>query len=319
MLVESVNGLTDRGVEKSRMLAKLRRDPDVWPTWAEIRGAELLARHSRPDARLLIEPRRAQGRHSDFAFEVAGQGTSAIEFKAIGLSDAEQAFSRSMGPLLSGLMPRTGILTMHVRDTSTDINMNRDERRARRREAERLAKYLHPVVRRVGAAVIVGHGTEESYTRRLSQRFGQALPQLGPDQECWVAFHWSNGASIDMVRHTLALTHVPDHIAGIILIGSVAIPGQLDNYVTLLPAPFEGKAREEWQSDTSVEDAKAVLAFVDQSSGVRPTCMRVPGPRRMEPFLRRDGARRILPFNLLLSPDPETFRSHSRSLDDEGR
>jgi hypothetical protein len=306
LLVEAFDNLVGRGVPESKLLSKLKGDRDVWPTWAELQAAGLIARHFPTDMQIIAEPDRSHGaRHADFALEYASGERHAIEFKAIGLSDAEVAFSNAMAPLLPGLLPRFGVLTMHLEDTATTVRLNREQRRYHRLRAERLAKNLHPVARSIAAAAIVGHGTEANYARRLSRRFDEALRQLPAGTASWVAFHWSNGAPFAMVRRALAATAVPEHLAGIMLTGSVAIAGRLDSYVLILPAPF-GKAegQEIWHSEQKVEEAKAILGRVDASSGVRPTYIRVPVGGRMIDFIHRTGSRRIFPFNIVLVPDP---------------
>jgi hypothetical protein len=172
LLAEAVELLVEQGTEESKLLAKLRRDPDVWPTWAELRAAGLIARETTAgDSHLLLEPDRSSGRHADFAFApTEDEPRHSIEFKAIGLSDAEAGFSDRIAPVLPGLPPRHGVLTMHLEDTDTNVVMNRDEPRRHRREAERRARYLPPQVQLMAAATAVGHGTEQSYIRRLSWR-----------------------------------------------------------------------------------------------------------------------------------------------------
>jgi hypothetical protein len=308
LLTESVNELVERGIEEQKLLAKLRRDPDVWPAWAEIHAAGLLARQAPDDGGFVLEARRDAGRHADFSFTSSGEEPAhAIEFKAIGLSDPEAAFSQRMAPLLRGLLPRFGISTMHIEDTAETFALSRDERRYHRREAERHAKHLRdPTLRSIAASVIVGHGTETSYVRRLAARFTEALGQLSRDETCWVAFHWSNGAPVDMVRRALAEAELPDHVAGIILLGTVATPGRLDNFVLWFMAPFnqEGEGEIPWYSDTGVEHAQAIFRAVNESAGVRPSLITAPANGRMVDVLYRAGERRILPFNLILSPDP---------------
>lgn len=308
LLVESVEELVERGIDERKLLRKLRNDPDVWPTWAELRAASLIARSGPADMELQSELGRAAGKHPDFTLAYSHGGSAAIEFKAVGLSDQEVLFCQSMERHLEGLLPRRGIVTMHVADTSTTINMNRAERRRHQLEGERRAKYIHPVGRDMSAAVVVGRGTEETYTRRLTARFREALAQL-PQEDAWVAFHWSNGAPIRMVRRALARAGVPDHVGGVIILGSVAIPGSFDHFVMIFPAPFEDDAEdapgdELWDSDRSIEDAKGLFEAVDQSAGVRATLIRVPAGGRRCDFLRRVGDRRILPFNVILAPDP---------------
>ena len=304
-LVESFDALVERGIDAKKLLGKLRGDLDIWPTWAELRSAGLLARHTDLDARFLVEPDRSKGRHADFAFEYADGTRHSIEFKAIGLSDAEANFGERMGPLLPGLLPRVGVSTMHLLDSTTDVVMNRAERRAHRLRAERLAKNLHPVARGIAAATIVGHGTAPTYATRLARRFHEAIEQLPTDNSCWVAFHWSNGSPVTMVRRALAAAEIPEHVTGVVLTGTIAIPGSIDNFIVIFPRPFDSTDGEEiWNSDTTVEDAQAIFTSVDRSSGLRPTYIRVPYAGRTYDFIRRTGDQRIFPFNLVLDPDP---------------
>ncbi len=43
LLADSVEVLTARGVPRLKLESKLRKDRDVWPTWAELRAARNLA------------------------------------------------------------------------------------------------------------------------------------------------------------------------------------------------------------------------------------------------------------------------------------
>jgi len=305
LLAEAIDLLTARGIDEQRLIAKLRRDPDMWPAWAEIRAAGLLARFSPDDAQLLLEADRAAGRHADFTFAASGdEPRHSIEFKAIGLSDAEVAFANRVAPMLPRLTPRRGINTLHVEDTDVEFMLPREVRRHHRREAERLADNMLPAVRGMAAAVIVGHGTEDTYTRRLTARFREALDQLPAGSTCWVAFHWSNGAPIEMVQRALAATEFPDHVAGVLLVGSVAIPGRLDNYLMWFLAPFSSDGESEWHSDADLAEAQELFEIVNRCGGLRLSYLRVPWRGAMYDFLHRDGQRRILPYNLVLAPDP---------------
>jgi len=307
LLTEGVDELARRGADANRLVGKLRRDPDVWPTWAEIRAAALFARHAPEGARLVLEPRGPCGRRSDFAL-LNGQHRMNIEFKALGLSDEESAFEASMGLLLERLLPRRGLLTMHVGHPAPTINLSRAERRMRKREAEKRAKYLLPPLSSIATATIVGHGTEPGYARRLSDRFLEACRQLDPDDESWVGFHWSNGASVESVRAALASIPVPSFIAGVAVVGSVGLPGRLDNYVVMMPTPFGADGGEDrWGSDTELGPTKAAFGYVNASAGVRPTYIAtIGGPGRIR-LLHRRGQRRIHPYNVVLDPDPSRY------------
>jgi hypothetical protein len=304
-LVESFDALVERGVAPQKLIAKLRGDPDLWPTWAEIRAGGLLVRHSPDDIEITSEPGRKAGRQPDYGIKYASGESISIEFKAIGLSDQEAAFTQRVSPILPHLVPRHGICTVHVQDTDTEVRLNRETRRKHLLQAERLAKNLPPVARPIAAAVIVGHGTSESYTRRLANRFQEAFAQLPPGSNSWIAFHWSNGAPTDMIRRSLARTDPPDHLDGVMLLGTVVIPGSIDNYSLIIPKPFDTTSGEtEWNTDVTVEHAQGIFNRVNESGGVRPTLMRVPSNGRQRDFLHRGGEQRIFPFNLVLAPDP---------------
>jgi hypothetical protein len=301
-LVESIDTLVNRGVPETKLLSKLRGDPDLWPTWAELRAAGQFAFHV-VDAELRLEADRARGRHADFTF-ARDDEIHAIEFKAIGMSDREVSFCQSVAPALPGLLPRKGVLTMHLEDTETPANAPREFRRQQKREAERQEKYLYPTARGIAAACVVGHGTERAYVQRLASRFREAFDQLPEDQLSWVAFHWSNGAPRNMIARTLAEVDRPPHVVGVCILGSVAIPGGTHNFLMWFPAPFSTEGEEEWHSDAGVEEAKGLLSAIDASCGLRPTYIRVPWQGQMIDFLKRTGESRIHPCNILLSPDP---------------
>jgi len=72
LLVESVEYLVSIGVPAVRLLKKLRDDRDVWPTYAEIRAAKLLAAPFKKQASFELEPLRASGKHADFKVRVIG-------------------------------------------------------------------------------------------------------------------------------------------------------------------------------------------------------------------------------------------------------
>lgn len=46
-LSDAFQSLSAAGVPETKILAKLRRDYEVWPAWAELRAADLLLRISR--------------------------------------------------------------------------------------------------------------------------------------------------------------------------------------------------------------------------------------------------------------------------------
>jgi len=306
-LVESFDALVERGVPKEKLLAKLRRDRDVWPTWAEIRAGGLLSAHSPDDMELVAEPGRGAGRHPDYALRYSTGERVAVEFKALGLSDEEVAFSQSAKPLLPQLIPpQHGIVTAHIEGSEIRGWPNRETRRRYKADAARRAKNIHSSTREIAAAVIVAQGLEETYVKRLTYRFHDAFAQLPSDHEWCVGFHWSNGAPREMVRDALSQSEPPENLVGVVFTGSVAIPGSMENFITFIPPPFgTDRGREEWTSgNQSVDYAKTIFTRVEESAGVRPTLIRVPSQGRMRDFLFRGGDQRIFPFNVVLVADP---------------
>ena len=308
LLVESVDALVAVGVPQSKLEAKLRNDADVWPTWAELRAASLFARFAPEGSSFGMETEKASGRHADFTLIDSGKRIS-IEFKALGLSDAEAEFCARVAPMLPLSVPDVGLVTFHSPYTSSGI-IGREDRRAAKRAAVRLAKNLPPALRGAAAATIVGHNTERNYVRRLTHRLKEAIEQVPDGEDCWLAFHWSNGAPTQMVSEALAQMDVPANVRAVVLVGSLGFPGRIDNFMFVLPAPFAGGGKSEYHSAVDPEQAKALAAAADRSGGIRPTLLMVPVDGQMTALLHRDGTQRILPFNLILEADPGWVAEH---------
>ncbi len=305
-LAESVQLLEEHRVERSQIMRKLRDDPDVWPTWAELRAAAKLAETLPEDALFELEPHRNEGKHADFGITYANGETASIEFKAIGLSDAEAEFSRRAADRLPSLIPARGFVTIHTRDMRGELRVDPEGRKQMLRAAPRAIMNAWPGARSAAAAVMVGHGGEPHYARRLAARLREALDQLPGEKACWAAFHWTNGAPIRLVAEALRSMVVPDRVERVILIGSVAHPGLIHNYIHHLIRPFNAPRAETTQVVSKTEDvARGVLQRVEQSAGVRPTILRVPTKHGMRDLINRGGEQRIVPFGLVLDSDPE--------------
>jgi hypothetical protein len=316
-LSESIEKLVDHGVEETRLLSKLRKDPDVWPTWAEIRAAAVLADHAPDGMRLVFEPERAGGKHSDYAFVGEDGERASVEFKALGLSDGEAAFCAAMAPAVAQFFPRPGLVTIHAPTDSHRLNTNRAERREMERTASRLATNL-PVAafHRISGSIATARGAEEGYLVRVGQRLAEGIDQLPPDEPGYVAFHWTNSAASWQVRDALAAMDLPDNLAGVMLVGSLAVPGSLHNFVHLLPAPFpkSGSGEIEMRSETP-DAAQILLEVAELAAGVRAMVVRVPTPGGWGEFLVRDGQRRILPYNIIWDRDPPHAHNRARPED----
>jgi hypothetical protein len=338
LLDDSFQGLLGLGIERTKLVSKLRNDRDVWPTWAELRAARQIASYVAEGGEIELEPGRAEGSQADFRIRrdegsifgdviPTGDWTEvSIEFKAVGLSDDEASFCRRARATLDALSPSSGFVTLHApfdidRD---DIWMNRAMRREGEREAVRLSRSQPAHTLALSGAVVVAQGSESSYLNRLRARFTEALSQLPDDHPCLVAFHWSNGAPFAHVGDLLNEVERPDNVVGIALLGSaVAFPlpdihhfimfgfarESDDDRDDVFYSDIDPEAGEETvalYSRVSEEVGRAVFDRVDRSAGVRASVVRMSasGERHPTEVLRRDGEQRILPYVLLISPDP---------------
>jgi hypothetical protein len=316
LLAEGVVDLTAHGVPETKLLSKLRGDREVWPTWAEIRAADILLRTIPDDVSLTMEAGRARGRHADFRLvgRESGHLATSVEFKALGLSDLEVEFYKRSEPVLNQMCPRLGTAHLHAQieqplEGPSPVQKREGERwlRDARRQLPRHARNL------TGAAV-VGHAGEALYLERLRRRLIEAFAQLPASDECWVAFYWSNGAPHRVVAQVLETIELPGHVAGIILLGAAVVI--LDSQIHIYSSAIEPGSRDaEELTVRSLDDhplAAPVLEVFQSSSGIRPTLLVDPESPRRSPVLKRTGDRRILPFNLLLDKDPPEARLDPR-------
>jgi hypothetical protein len=306
LLVEAIDELVSGGIDRARVLKKVRQDRQVWGTWAELRAGALLRTMVFPEAEMLLEDGRSQGAHADLRFLLEGHedGATSVEIKAIGLSDDEVAFSRRMAPALPKLLPKTGLSHGHAALEAPAPKMTKEMRRAMHKEAAKALREVPLYPTGLRGAAIVGHGSQEHYARRVAGKVAGAVRQLPTTDTCWVAVYWSNGAPMSDVAAAIDWLEIPAHVVGIMLVGSgVAFPHrQIHCFAAVL---HRDAADEEPMDVVSLVDldelAKLVLERFQSSSGVRPTLLKA-GQRVL---LYRDGSRRIFPFNLLLDRDPE--------------
>lgn len=339
LLGDSFEGLIERGIERTKLISKLRNDRDVWPTWAELRAAQQIAGYIAEGGEIQLEPDRAQGRQADFRIRreggdlfgdlipIGGEPEVSIEFKALGLSAGEASFCQRARPTLEALKPSSGFVTLHA---PLDIHrggiwMNREMRREGEREAVRLARSLPAHAHGLSGAVVVAQGAESTYLSRLRARLSEALEQLPDDHPCFVAFHWSNGAPFGPIGQVLNEVDRPDNVVGIALLGSaVAFPypdihhfimwgmardaddDEPEDAFFSEVAPGAGEEAVALYSVVSEDVGRAVFDRVDRSAGVRASVVRtsVFAERHPQDVLMRDGSQRILPYVLLIDPDP---------------
>lgn len=187
---------------------------------------------------LELEAGRDRGKQADFrfsakggdvfrAFPISDSAGISIEFEAIGLSDEETAFCQRARPTLEALRPPRGFITLHVPLDSENMGVWTDEARYHSlQEAIRSARReIPPHASGSSGAVVAAHGTEEAYVRRLRSRLTEALKQLPAEDECWVAFHWSNGAPFAAVHAAIDSIERPTHVVGILVVGSAIVFG----------------------------------------------------------------------------------------------
>jgi hypothetical protein len=351
LLAESFEGLIERGIERTKLLSKLRNDRDVWPTWAELRAAEQIASCLAEGGELQLEPDRAQGRHADFRVRREGgalfgeripTGDAAevsIEFKALGLSDDEASFCRRARRTLDAMKPGAGFVTLHAPHDiqREDVWINRKLRREGEQKAVRLARALPEHTRGLSGAIVVAQDAESAYLARLRARITEAFAQLPTDHPCFVAFHWSNGAPFEPIGQVLNEVTRPENVLGVALIGStVAFPHPDTHHFIMWGiaresedderedafyseiSPEAGEKAVALYSAVSEEVGRAVFDRVDRSAGVRASVVRASVLREQRPreVLLRDGTKRILPYILLIDRDPSELLAAS---DLEGR
>lgn len=306
LLVDALTRLEEAGADHARLLKKIRKDREVWGTWAEIRAAEGILQTVAPGAELRIEEGKSAGAHADLRFLDAGAAMS-VEVKAIGLSDQEVAFCQRMTPALEQLLPREGLGHLHAPIHGQPPRLSREQRRGLDREAKRRTKRVPMWTNGLRGAVIVGHGSEESYAQRVGRRVAQAVRQLPTTDPCWVAIYWSNGAPFDVVARSIPWSEIPGHVNGVILVGcGVAFPhSQIHCFSTAMGRDQPLDADIALHSTEAEQQglAELILERFERSSGVRPTLLGV----RNRTLIRRDGSRRILPFNLLMDVDAPGF------------
>lgn len=260
------------------------------------------------DTEVRLEEGRSKGSHADLRILAPGDPLAqSLEVKAIGLSDGEAAFCQRMFPSLRRLVPKVGLSHGHAPIEAMPPQLSREQRREGERISRRNVKQVPGYPKGLRGAVLVGHGSEKAYALRVSRRVEQAARQLPTRDECWVAIYWSNGAPVNEVAAMLRWTDIPDHVAGVVLIGcGVAFPHRnIDCYVVPIERdhPPDAERVVASQEDDMDDVARLVIERFERSSGVRATLLY--GAQRL--ILRRDGSRRILPFNLLLDADPPQF------------
>jgi hypothetical protein len=310
LLTEALVSLTTKNVPESKLLSKLRRDPDVWPTWAELRAAALLSRLLVPKGHFAFEPGGTASAQPDFLLTAETRTSSAIEFKAIGLSDEEVAFCQRMSPALEALLPRHGLITLHAALDTERVRTETLSRSQLDADAAGAADSFPDFPAGLAGVIIPGHLGEGTYRRRLWRRVRDEISaQLVSTSGGWAALYWTNGTDIDSLVDSIVWGELPPHIDGIIVVGdAVAFPQPtIHSFCFMIPRGSDPTGDGLVWSSVDADFAISVMRRFDRSSGVRPMLLvdqsDQPGSGGLE-LLRRDHERRILPFNFIIDADP---------------
>lgn len=318
MLRSAVDELAGRGVEMTKLESKLRNDPSVWPSVAELISVNAIARISAPGALAELDGgNRIPGSPRPdlrLYFRELGQSL-AVEFKAVGLSVRETGFFRKAAAVLPNMVPSFGVACQHIAaDTDQPLYApTKAERREQELDNRRRQKHQPPHIRRLNAAAVAAHYTEQAYLERARDRVLESLRQLRSKEQSWVALWWSNGAPVALMQQLLSTVDLPKNILGILLVGAAVVAPDPEIHYFQIIVPRDQEIRDSLPplvSEVGHPFADAILEQVEGSTGVRPMLITNPrGPRpKRQRLLFRDGTRRIFPFNLLLTPDPPRVR-----------
>jgi hypothetical protein len=305
MLRESYEWLAERGVSPVAVNRMLRR-PDVWPMWAQLRAAGLIAHLLEDVDAVEFDVQTGTGRkNADFGFHFSGEaGLLPVEFKALSLSYAEQCFCRDYAHILHSLKPLRGFCVLHADIDTPAPLLNRQRRRWMCQDAARRVKHLPPRLQDISGTVVVAHGSADDYIRRMARTISEHLTQLPSSGEGWIALHWGNGAPPDMVKSALVKSGLPERVAGVMLVGSAIVLDGTTHHIAMM-IPRDGEERGEWESYSKVGfDFTPIRRGFQVSAGVRPCVIRVNGENGQRDLIVRDGSEQFWPFNLLIEPDP---------------
>jgi hypothetical protein len=309
LLAEAIASLTAKGVPETKLLSKLRRDPEIWPTWAELRAASLLARLIASNGQLRFEPGGTSSAQPDFLITTEDR-SSGIEFKAIGLSYEELQFCERMSPALDTLLPSRGFVTLHAKLDVERIRVETLPKSELDDDAARVADAFPNFPAGLAGVVIAAHGGERKYRRRLLKRvYDEVCRQLARTNGGWAALYWTNGSDIQTLTESIRWDELPRHLEGLIIVGdAVAFPQPtIHSFCFILPRVNQKTGDELILSSVDPDFAEKVMQRYERSSGVRMILLadrRDRGNAEGVELLRRDHSRGILPFNFLLDVDP---------------
>jgi hypothetical protein len=317
LLAESLDALQAQGVPRSKLMKKLRdavHVNELWAVWAEIRAAAILIGYPGEDLRVEIEAPGTGAKRPDYRWILPDGSGLWLEFKAVGLSDPELDWHDRAAAQFDWLLPPAGLSTLHGCLTAR-LMVGMDKRNRAWRESERVAGQLAQELPGTGwdevrGISVVGHQTEDTYLCRARSAIKTAVDQLPRDQESWVALWWGNGAPTQAAADLLDSVDAPENVTGIVFIGqSIAVPwSQISCFIVQVPRGAEIGAHE-MRSSVHAGLARRVMERYESSAGVRPTLLQTPSGQDL---LRRDGNRRLFPFNLLFDADPRKLAAPHR-------
>jgi hypothetical protein len=305
LLFDDVELLAARAVPRTKLMAKLRDRAQFSATWAELRGAAIIVQTSIDEVTVAMEDGKSSGINADLRLVYTDPPHESIEFKAIGLSDAEADFCRRMSPSLDSVLPTSGMAVADAPLEGKPPQLTAAQLQWGHRDAARRALMVPGFPAGMATATIHARGAERHYVRRVTKRVVEAARQLPPGDDCWVALYWTNGAAVRDVIAALDWSLLPRHVAGLIFVGQVvAFPHRnIDVFRLQYARGWRPEHDRAVASEVDDQLAAAVLDRTESSSGVRACLIRGPVGGKRRQLLRRDGSDRIPPFNLVLDRD----------------
>lgn len=293
-------------VDGARLRKKLRSEPNVWSLFAELHVARLLLETLGEGTGVDLEPGGKATKQPDWRFTPVEGPSLEVEVKAVGMSDDEAAFCRRVAPALEQCLPRRGgSFHLHAPLDVSEIRLTREHRRHGAQEAARAAKKMPMAARQLSATIISARGAEDHYLRRINTRIAQAARQTS-GATAWPALLWNNGAPVASISRAIDWQSMPGHIKGLAVVGTaVTFPIPLLHHFRMLLPRGVTDGSTDWWTEYPVETVAQIFDGIDRSSGVRAVLLGAcrPSGRPLE-LLRRDGTRRVLPFNFYVEPDP---------------
>jgi len=228
LLVEFVRALCAQGVERTKLMKKLRdtrTSAQFWPAWAEIRAAAILIGRDDLRATIEMEPDAPKGKHADFRVTHEDGHTVDIEFKAVGLSDVELEWHRAASRYFNRLLPPAGLATYHSFVDTPKFEVPVPKRAEIFDSARKLVQQFlteFPGWADVRGVQIVAHESQPSYLKRAASRLSEAIGQMTAATENWLGLWWGNGVVLADTTEILSTASAPDRVAGVVSIYSIA-------------------------------------------------------------------------------------------------